>query len=153
MSLDTKGMMNALGTYALKCGYFESVILHEATSASTLTGVTCSIMLMSARSTQSSGLNSVSMVVEFMLRCYTSTLQQDMDAIDPRVMDAADAMMAALCGNFQLNRADTRYVDVLGSDSDGLRCTTGYMPMDNQMFRTIDVMVPILCNDIYGEVA
>jgi hypothetical protein len=153
MSLDTRGMMDALTSLAGRTGQFDTVIGHEPKAAPTLTGVTCAVWLMSAKPTQSSGLASVSMVVEFWMRCYTSMLQEPQDLIDPRVMDGADALMGALCGNFQLNRADTRYVDLLGSDSDGLRSVAGYLTQDNKTFRTIDVMVPVLCNDIYSEVA
>lgn len=153
MSLDSRAMLTALKDTASKIGAIDSVLGHEPKAAPSVTGVTCAIILMSARPTQSSGLASMSMVVEYWLRLYTSALQDPQDSIDVKVLDATDELLLAIAGQFTLGLSAVRYVDVLGSDSDGLRAEAGYLTQDSKPFRTMDVKVPIVINDAYSLVA
>lgn len=93
------------------------------------------------------------MRLEVMLRIYTSMLQEPVDAIDTRVLDACDVLLAALIGDFDLGVTGVRYIDVHGSDGEELRATLGYLNQDSKLYRVMDIFVPILINDVYTESA
>jgi hypothetical protein len=153
VSLSSRAMQDALTSKAGSLGVFDEVRGHEPKAAPTITGVTCAVWFMGARPSRASGLNNVSMVVEYWARIYTSMTQEPQDLIDPRVMDAADALLTAIAANFTLGLPDGRMVDIFASESDGLRITAGYLTQDQKAFRTLDVVIPILINDAYPEVA
>lgn len=153
MSIDSRAMFNALTSLAAKTGQFQSVTGHEPKSAPAPSDVSCSIWANDLRPVQSSGLSSISIRLEFACRIYTSMLQEPQDGIDPRILDATDALFSAIIGNFDLDLSDTRYVDVLGSDGEGLRALPGYLTQDGKVFRVMEIFVPIIINDAYPEVA
>lgn len=128
-------------------GQFETVIGHEPKAAPPRTGVAAAIWNTNMR-TASSGLNALSMLVEFQVRCYSSMLQEPQDDIDPRVMAGADALVQYLADTFTLN-GRTRYIDFFGSDSEGLRVNSGYLTQDQTPFRVVDVFIPLVINDAY----
>jgi len=151
MSIDSRGILAEIESFALSSGLFDQVNRHEPKSAPARTGVTAGIWSSGMRA-GTSGLDRVSVVLTFQLRIYTSMLQEPQDEIDPRLLDATDAMFAALAGNFTLS-GKSRYVDIFGSDSDGLSATPGYLSQDSKIFRVMDIAIPIIVNDAYAEVA
>lgn len=153
MGIDSRATLNALTTLAAKSGQFDSVLGHEPKAAPTQTGLTCGVWVSDLRTVQSSGLGSVSARLEVQMRVFTSMLQEPQGGIDPAVLDAADALMVAVVGEFQLGLPDTRYVDILGSDGEPLRALPGYLSQDSRLFRVMDVFVPIIVNDVYTYAA
>lgn len=149
--IDSRGLFDALTTFAATSGQFDSVTGHEPNSSPSQTGVSCSVWF-SALTNALSGLSGLSIRVEFQVRIYASVLKSDGDSIDPRVMDAADAFMTSLVGSFTL-AGKARYVDLLGSEGEGLRAIAGYIEQNDAKFRVIDIMVPIIINDAYTEIA
>lgn len=151
MTLDSRAMLEALHTTASQLGCFDSVLGHEPKAAPSVDGVTCALILMAVKPTQRSGLSAASAVVEYWARIYTTALQEPQDAIDLRILDATDQLLTAIVSHFTLGLSDVRCVDVLGSDSDGLRANAGYLTQDNKPFRTMDIVIPIIVNDAYPE--
>lgn len=150
MSIDARGLIATLEGYCASSGMFETVVGHEPQSAPTRTGLTAAVQFMEMRSC-TSGLNSTSVRVELWVRVFTNGLQKPEDDIDPRIMDAADVIFGALCGDFDFG-SQARYVDLRGSDGEPLRALAGYITIDKTQFRTVDVVVPVLINDAYAEV-
>lgn len=148
MALDSAGLIAELTTAASAAGVFDAVIAHEPKSAPAPTGITCAVMVSDASIVQSSGLNTLSMRLEFTMRLYTAMIQEPADGIDPLLLDAADVLTAYLCSHFSLT-GRARYTDFLGSDGERLRWVSGYVTQDSKPFRIIDVIVPILLNDLY----
>lgn len=152
MTINSKAIMDQLTSYAAASGLFESVIGHEPKAAPPRTGVACGVWFDNLTTVQSSGLAAASVRLEFTMRIFTSMLQEPQDSIDPRVMDATDAMFTALIGDFDV-AGNARYLDVLGSDGDPLRAESGYVDQDGTKFRVVTISIPIIINDAYVEVA
>jgi hypothetical protein len=151
MSIDSRQAFATLTGYAASSGFFDSVNGHEPKSAPG-TGVSASFWINDLRPIQSSGLAAVSMRLEFACRIALNMLTEPQDDIDPAVMDAVDAMLGALIGDFDFG-GQGRYIDVLGSDGEPLRAQPGYVNQDSKMFRVMVILIPILINDAYTEVA
>jgi len=148
MALDADSIIGELTSAASASGAFDAVVAHEPKSAPAPTGVTCAVFVGDAGPIQSSGLQSLSFRIEFTARLYTAMIQEPADGIDPLLLRAADAYTAYLAAHFTLAGA-ARYTDFLGSEGEGLRWVPGYITQDNKPFRIIDVIVPILINDLY----
>ncbi len=153
MGINSTGLMNALTSMASSSGLFINVLGHEPKAAPTTDGMTCAVWWMGIAPVLSSGQSAVSVRVEFWMRVYNSMLQEPQDNIDPQVMVATDYLLETLFGNFDIDVGGTRYVDVFGADGDGVRATPGYLTQDSKAFRTVDIVVPVIVNDAYLEVA
>lgn len=152
-SIDSPGIFAALQNFAASSGLFDVVVGHEIIkSPAAPTGLTCAVQWM-GHAPCSSGVNSISIRLEMWYRIYTSAFTEPQDSIDPRVMAAADSLFSAIIGNFTLARPEVRYVDVSGSEGEGMVARAGYITMDSKPMRTADIVVPIILNDIYDEVA
>ncbi len=148
MAIDFIGLRGNVLDGLAATGLFANVVGHEPKAAPVRDGLTAAIWNAEVSPIQSSGLAALSMLVELQVRIFTSMLGEPQDAIDPAVMDAADKLMAYLASEFTMG-STARYIDLLGSDSEGLRCQTGYLTQDSTPFRVMDVFVPILINDAY----
>lgn len=154
MSIDSRGLMNALTTFAAESGLFEKVFGHEPKAAPPATGLSCGVWINEGpRVILSSGLNTGSVRIEFMMRVFRSMLTEPQDNIDPDVLNATDALFSAIAGEFQLGVSGTRYVDVLGSEGEGLRAIPGYLEQDTRKFRVMEIFVPVIINDAYTYAA
>jgi len=148
MALDADGIIAELVTAASSVGVFDAVVAHEPKSAPAPTGVTCAVFVNEAGPVQSSGLSALSMRLEFTMRLYTAMIQEPADGIDPLLLRAADVLTAYLCLHFTLS-GKARYTDFLNADGQGLRWVAGYVTQDAKPFRIIDIMTPVVINDLY----
>lgn len=150
MSLDINGIFNALVSHAQKIGHLEQVNQHEPKSAPTglLTGA---IWNQETRPLAlASGLDATSVLVTFVVRIYKNMTSQPQDAIDPAVMGAMDALMAAYSADFDLGGL-VRNVDLLGAYGQGLFARAGFMPQDGRLYRVVDITVPCVVNDLWEQ--
>lgn len=152
MSFDVLGAFNQLTSRAAELGIFDRVTGHEPKAAPSSTGVSCAVWIGEMRPAHSSGLNSVSIRVEFQFRVFTSMLSEPQDDIDPRIVGAVDLLLTALIGGFSL-AGSIRALDIFGSDGESLRAIPGYLTQDSKPFRVMDVFVPLILNDVYTETA
>ncbi len=152
MAIDSRGILGELTTFAQESGLFDTVTNAEPKSAPGRTGVSCSMWLVDYQPVVSSGLNSLSVRLEVQARIYTSMLQQPVDEIDMRVLDACDALFSSLAGRFELS-GRARYIDFLGSEGERLRAVAGYLNQDGTLFRVMDIFIPIIINDAYSLTA
>lgn len=133
-------------------GIFDSVNSHEPKSAPQR-GLSASVWMDSVTPIgRASGLAAVSGVVVLNIRCYSSMLQQPLDAIDPNLMTAASSLLNAFSGEFTLG-GTVRDIDLLGMYGRSLSAQAGYISIDSKMFRVMTVTVPVVINDMFSEVA
>lgn len=147
---DFQALVDAAVSYALATGYFDTVNAHEPRSVPG-NGVACSIWASDIRSVSSSGLNSVSMLVELTARVQMQAqTTAPLDQIDPAMMQAVAVLMATFAGGFTMG-GTVREVDLLGQHSQGLRAKPGYINPNNVLCRVFDVSVPFIINDVLAE--
>lgn len=150
MAFDFQALVTAVQSFAMGTGEFETVPTHEPKSKPG-NGVTCSTWVEEISPLPgASGLNAVSGLITMTMRVQTPFLQQPADQIDPLLMRATGALMAAFAGGFTLVGI-VRDVDLLGMHSQGLRAKAGYVTQDSTVYRVMDVALPLIVNDLFGE--
>jgi len=148
--LGAAGILAAVKSHALATGLFEQVLGHEPKSAPG-NGLTAAVWVQSLRPVASSGLASTSARLQLSLRVYTNMLQEPQDDIDTRILGAVDVLMAAYSADFTLGGL-VRDVDLLGADGDPLSADAGYLEQDGKLYRVIVISLPLVVNDLYGQV-
>jgi hypothetical protein len=149
VSLDFASILNAVVTHAKSLGVFETVTTHEPKSAPGV-GVSASIWVTAIDSVKSSGLGVTSLRLELGVRIYKQMTSQPEDEIDMSLVNALSALWDAYSGDFQLG-GQVRGVDLLGSDGAAMSARAGYVQMDNAMFRTITIALPLIINDVHTQ--
>lgn len=151
MSLNTTAIIAALESHAAASGFFERVNGHEPDNAPG-TGLTAAVWPDSIGPVPSgSGLSSTTARVVFMVRIYTPAQQMPVDEIDPGMIAATDALMAAYSGDFTLDDL-VRNVDLLGQAGEPLAARAGWLPFaDGGLYRVMTITVPILVNDVWDQ--
>lgn len=150
MAIGSQAIVDVVASHALASGFFQSVNTHEPKSAPPNGAPTCAIWANDIRPVQTSGLASTSVMVSLQVCIYSSFIQQPLDAIDPNIMIAVDALMEAYVGDFTLG-GNARSVDVRGSSGEGLYARAGYVNIDNKIFRVMTIFLPIIVNDVFVE--
>jgi hypothetical protein len=151
VSLDVAGIYDAMVSHPMTLGLFESVNTHEAKSAPALTGISAAVILGPITPLRSSGLNSTSFRLEFLLRLQSSMLAEPQDDIDPALLAATSAVLVEYSGAFTLG-GKVRCIDLLGQAGAGLSATPGYLEQDKRLYRVVDVLLPLLADDVASQV-
>lgn len=149
--LDVATILDKVVSHALALGHFDRVNTHEPKSAPG-SGVTAAVWFQSLRPVRGSGLASTTVRLEFMLRLYAPMLSEPADAIDPATIAALDALMEELTGDYTLG-GTVREVDLLGAYGEPLAARAGYLTQDQQLFRVVDVTLPLIVNDLWTQEA
>ena len=148
--MNTKAIIEAVATHALKTGWFERVNQHEP-KAGPPEGLTCAIWAQRLGPVPSgSGLASTTARLEMNVRIYTNMLYEPADSIDPRIVGAVDDLMGAYSGDFTLG-ATIRNVDLLGQAGPGLEAVAGYLTLDQRLYRVMTIHVPLIVNDAWTQ--
>ena len=148
MALDIRTILDAVESHALASGYFVAVNGHEPKSTPT-TGITCAVWVEQIGPARGgSNLNSTTARLALFVRLYSSMMQQPADAIDPDLMTALDALMAAYSGDFELGGL-IRHVDLLGAYGDALSARSGYLAEGDAEFRVFTITLPLVVNDLW----
>lgn len=144
MTINSKDLVDRIASHAMALGLFDRVNQHEPKSKPGR-GLTCAVWIDRIEPARGrSGLTATDARVVFNVRVYTSMLQQPQDAIDPNVMDAMDQLFAAYTGDFELGDS-SRFIDVLGmTQGHPLFCQSGYINIDNMVFRVLTATVPVI---------
>ncbi|MFJ5967885.1 hypothetical protein [Streptomyces sp. NPDC093060] len=152
MALDISGILDAAISHASASGYFDEVNGHEAIHPSASGGLTAGVWVERVTPVRSSGLASVTSLVVLNVRLYTSAQQLPLDAIDPNMVAAVDALCTAYCGDFTLGGL-VRQVDIFGANGQPLDVRAGYLPQDGALQRVMTISLPCIVNDLWEEVA
>lgn len=151
MSLDVQGIVAAAESHAQATGLFERVVTTEPKSAPGK-GLSCSIWFAEVRPVAAAaGLDAVAVCLTLSVRVWKPMLSQPYGQIDPDMMAATDTLMAAYCSAFTLGGL-VRNVDLLGQHGTSLNARSGYVTVDNQHFRIVDINLPLIINDLWTEV-
>lgn len=152
-ALDIRGILDAIQSHALASGYFDTVNGAEPKSPPPASGVTAAVWVQQiGPAAGGSGLISTSVRLAFTVRLYTGMLNDPADAIDPALMDALDALMAAYSGDFDLGGL-VREVDLLGQFGDPLGAQAGYINEQGNEYRVMDIRLPVIVNDLWLQEA
>lgn len=152
MSLDPRAIFNAASSHAQTLGIFDRVGTHEPKNAPG-NGLTAAFWMGPITCVPgASGLDAVSARIELLVRIYNPMLQQPYDDIDPTVMDAISQLFGAYAGDFTLGGL-VRDVDLFGQHGTGLSSRPGYINQDGKIFRSVDITLPLIINDLWDEVA
>lgn len=152
MSLDTKAILAAVQSHVAASGHFERVNGHEPKNAPG-NGLTAAVWVQRvAPVALASGLSATSALLLVNVRLYSNMLQEPQDAIDPNLVGAADALMAAYSSDFTLGGL-VRNVDLLGQFGTSLSGEAGYLEQDRKLFRVMTLTVPLVINDAWEQVS
>lgn len=150
MSLNTKVTLNAIASHAMALGLFERVNTHEPKNAPG-NGLTVAIWFQNVAPVRASGLAQTSARVEYSVRLYTNMLSDPQDMIDPNLAEAADVLINAYSGDFDLG-GNVRSVDLLGMAGVPLSAEAGYLNQDGKNYRVITITLPLIVNDVWEQV-
>jgi hypothetical protein len=115
-----------------------------------LEGIVAAIFMDGAR-TPESVLDATIRVYDVTIRLYLSFLE-DGTATEIAMSDAVSLLMSDLEADTDLN--DTvRHVDVAGIYGRSLGAEWGYLDVDGVMFRTADIVVPLIVDQAAGSLA
>ena len=152
MALDITGILDAAISHASASGHFDQVNGHEPIHPSPSGGLTAGVWVERVTPIRTSGLNSVSTLVVLNVRLYTSAQQLPLDAIDPGMVAAVDALCTAYCADFTLGGL-VRNVDIFGANGQSLDVRAGYLAQDGALQRVMTIWLPCIVNDLWEEVA
>lgn len=150
-ALDFQDIINRLASHAQTLGMFDRVNQHEPKSKPAR-GLTCAIWVDRIEPARGrSGLAKTDVRVVCNVRVYSNMLQNPQDMIDPNVVNAADKLMETYTGDFQLGDED-RFIDVLGmTQGHPLFCQSGYINIDNMVFRVLTLTVPVIVANAWEQ--
>lgn len=151
MSLNTSAVLDAIVSHAMTLGLFETVNAHEVVSAPGH-GLHAEIWADNiAPVPLASGLRVTAARVVWTVRIRGNADAQPRDLVDPNMMAAVDALMAAYSGDFDLGGL-VRNVDLLGQTGVALAARAGYLQQDGKVFRIYDITLPVVINDVWEQV-
>lgn len=152
MGIQSQDLVDRIASKALALGIFDRVNQHEPKSKPGR-GLTCAVWIDRIEPARGrSGLQATSARVVFNVRVYTNMLQNPQDAIDPNVMNAVDLLIEAYTGDFDLG-SSTRWVDLLGAtQGNELMAQSGYINIDNMVYRVMTLVVPVIVENAWTQV-
>lgn len=149
----------ALQDHCLRLGKFAAVNGHEPKHA-TPKGLTAGAWFDHFAPVLASGLAATTVCTVWSIRIYTpltgevqAARDRSQDAIDPIMLDAADAVCASFTAHYTLGGL-VKGVDVRGADSgEQLAGAAGYATIDGVLHRILTITVPLIVNDLWPETA
>lgn len=152
VTLDPAGIFNAVTSHASALGLFDRVNGHESVNAPGF-GLTCDVWLASIKPYPNrGGLATVSAVVALNVRVYNSLQATPQDGQDPTILTATATLMGEYAGDFDLGGTVSN-VDLLGESGAQMEATAGYLNVDGAQYRVMTITLPVIVNDVWGEVA
>jgi hypothetical protein len=153
--VNIRAILDVIVSHAQASGLFETVNGHEPKSAPGagvyVAGVHAAVWVQAIGPVPAgSGLQLTTGRVVFNVRVYTSAIAEPQDAIDPAMVDAVDALMAAYSGDFELG-GNVRCVDLLGQAGNPLSAQAGYLEYEGARFRVMTITLPVLVNDLWEQ--
>ena len=151
MAINSQDIVDRVASHAKATGLFDRVNKHEPKNKPAR-GLTCAIWVDRIEPARGrAGLQSTTARVVLNVRVYTNMLQNPQDAIDPNVMRAVDVLFEAYSGDFQLGDAN-RWIDLLGAtQGHELFSQSGYINIDNMVFRVMTITVPVIVEEAWTQ--
>lgn len=149
MALDIDTLLNKLVDHGLATGHFDAVNTHEPDNAPG-NGITANIVL-DTITPVAGGLATTSCRVAFVMALMYPTTVQPRDETEPYLIKALDAVMGRLTGDLRLD-STVRMIDLLGAHGDGLEAIAGYTKIQDQVYRVMELTIPLIVNDVWVQV-
>lgn len=151
--IDVKAIITAVASHAADSGLFDAGTLTHEPRNPVLNGLLAAVLLGPLEPYPAgSGLGASTVVQVLTLRLYSPLSQEPYDAIDPALLAATAAMMAAYSGDFELGGVSTvRNIDLLGESGTKLRAAPGYITQDGKIQRVMNITIPVIVNDAWGQ--
>lgn len=150
MALDIETVFAAVESHAAASGQFERVNGAEPGNAPGH-GITAAVWVETIGPYPAgSSLISTTSRIELSVRLYLPANALDPDRVDPAMVRASDALMAAYSGDFTLGGI-VRDVDLLGEAGTPLQARAGYLPIDGQLYRVMTITLPLLVADLWTQ--
>jgi hypothetical protein len=149
MAIDVDAIVDAVASHAAATGHYESVNWHQP-RVMPQSGMKAAVWLERITPVRSSGLAQTSVLVVLTLRQYQAMQLSPFDMIDPNMVKAASALMAAYSGDFTLG-GTIRNVDLLGANGQSLEGQSGYLEVDGAVNRIFDITIPLVVNDTFEQ--
>lgn len=141
-------LSEAIKSHAMTLGLFERQVITHAPLSTPGNGLSCYIELGPVVPVVSSGLAAVSIEVTYMIHVLSSMNQKPVDKVDADMLGAVSLLMNAYAGAFTLGGL-VREVNIFG----GLKADLGYMLFEGKPFRSAEIILPVVVNDAWPEVA
>ncbi len=152
MAFGAQTLFNAIESHARASGLFDSINTHEPKSAPG-GNLHCAIYVSTmAPVAVGSGLAATTGVLTIMARIYLPMIQEPQDKIDPTIAAATDTLLEDFSGDFTLG-GNARNIDLLGQTGEALSARAGYITIDQTVFRSMDITIPIVVNDVFTQAA
>lgn len=149
--LDITTILARVQDHALTSGWFTEVNGEEPKSPPDTSGLTAAVWVQEiGPAVGGSGLASTSIRLGLMVRLYAGLYTEPGDAIDPRMMQALDALLRSYSGDFTLD-GTVREVDLLGQFGTALSSKAGYMVQGGTEFRVHDITLPLIISDLWDQ--
>lgn len=150
MTMNVDGISAQIISHAAATGMFETVNGHEPKNAPG-NGLNVAVWLNSITPFPGgSGLQSVTVCLEYTIRIYLNFQSQPYDAVDPDILRAADRLISEYAGDFTLG-GEVRDVDLFGESGTKLQGRAGYLDQDGKKFRAFVITLPMIINDVWAE--
>lgn len=152
MAIKSAEIVSRLASHAKQSGLFDRVLKHEPKTKPGR-GLTYALWVDRIEPGRGrSGLRATTARVVLKGRVYTNMLQEPQDAIDVAVMNATDLMFEAYSGDFELGD-ENRFIDLLGiTQGHTLDAESGYINIDNMVYRVMTITIPVIVNDAWPQV-
>lgn len=143
-------LIGAVQSDAMSIGHYASVVGAEPLGAAGIEGLMLAVWVDGMAVLPGRGLNSVSVRLELFTRTYGAALVEYRDDIDPTMMAAVADLFGMFVGGFMLD-GFVAFVDLKGQYGEPLTARAGHLTLDRKIFRTYDIMVPLIVDDIWTE--
>jgi hypothetical protein len=150
--LDLLTYRSAATSHAQGLGLFGNVLDHEPASAPG-SGLTYAVWVKNVRALPArSGLTTVSVRLELNGRVFMPADTEPQGEVDIAVTGAVGSLFNAYCGDFTLGGAVAE-VDLLGQYGASISADLGYTRLDSTTYRVATLIIPLVLNDLWNEVA
>ena len=145
-------LFDKVTSHAASLGLFDSQVgTHEPKNAPG-NGLWCAIWVQDIGPVMSSGLSATSGRVILQIRIGSNMLAEPQDSIDPNILSAVTVLLGEYVGHFSLG-GTVRAIDLRGMEGTPMSARAGYLPIDNRLFRVMDIILPVIVNDMWTEAA
>lgn len=129
-----------------------SVIQHEPKAAPTANPALAMWWADLGPARGASGLSATTARVEYAARVYLNFKSRSEEDIDPLLMSLASQVIGAFSSGFTLD-GDVAFIDLLGAYGAPLSATPRYLAQDGQEFRTAEIVIPLIVDDVWTQEA
>ena len=146
MAFNIKNTLDAIASHISRTGYVNDVVIGEPVSPpDAMDSIQGAIYMVSANVVDLT-LTTTTEIHTVQVRLYLRAAfgqGDDAGAVEQELAIALSQISSNLIGEFDLG-GTTRAIDIAGQYGTGMTATWGYISISNVMFRTVDLVVPII---------